>query len=196
MSENLLWLIEFTVLVFWFDVIIKLITGCVKSYRSYKAKKAKIQSDLDKAQAMLKEMKEINDQQPQISKSIRDLIKEGEKIISSENPKSRIFPIGKPEVQKFQWRFDGKFQEVEIVIDPGLDTMIPGSQEEFEAMVKKGDAGTLGQLLSELSKKPEREELNTIDKFIFSKKSVEQMRMAGISPDELVVKMLKAAGRM
>jgi hypothetical protein len=193
MSEMHQFFWDFTAIMFWNLVIMNFVTGCWKAYRENKAKKAETIRALDEANAILKQVK---DEQPLISKSIRDLIKEGEKIISRESPKPRIHPPAKPEVQKFQWRFDGKFQEVEIVIDPGLDTMIPGSQEDFEALIKKGDAGTLGQLLSELSKKPEKEELNTVEKFIFSKKSVEQMRMAGMSPDELVVRMLKAAGRM
>jgi len=32
--------------------------------------------------------------------------------------------------------------EVKIIIDPSLDTIIPGTRSEFEQMLKSGDAGT------------------------------------------------------
>lgn len=99
------------------------------------------------------------------------------------------------EVHTFQWRHEGEMHEVKIIIDPSLDTIIPGTRSEFEQMLKSGDAGTFSQLLSSLSTKQE-EGLQKVDKFIFSRKSVDQMRIAGMSPDELVVRMLKAAGRM
>src|SRR5882724_5083346 len=36
------------------------------------------------------------------------------------------FKTRKPEVQKFQWRHDGKMNEVEIIIDPNINDLIPG----------------------------------------------------------------------
>lgn len=102
----------------------------------------------------------------------------------------------KPEVHTFQWRHQGKTNEVKIVIDPALDSVISGTREEFEQLVKTGNAGSLEDLLNGLSKADEKKKLAEVEQFTFSRKSVEQMKMAGISPDDLVAKMLKAAGRM
>jgi hypothetical protein len=121
------------------------------------------------------------------------LMQDGEKLIKSRQ--KELKSPRPPEVHKFQWRHDGKTNEVEIIIDPSLDTTISGTRDEFEAMLKKGDIESLEGLLAGLSTRKD-EKLINLNKFIFSKKSVEQMRIAGLSPDELVVKMLRAAGRM
>jgi len=105
-------------------------------------------------------------------------------------------PKGEPVVQTFKWRHGGKINEVKIVIDPDLDSSIPGTSDEFEELIKNGDAGKLEDLLNNIAQPSEKKKMAEVDQFTFSPHSVAQMKLVGMSPDELVVKMLKAAGRM
>ena len=102
----------------------------------------------------------------------------------------------KKEVHEFMWRHKGQLQKVNIEIDPALDTAISGSQEDFEKMVEEGNVGRLEDLLNELANPVERQKMKKVDTFTFSRKSVDQMKMVGLTPEELVTKMLRAAGRM
>jgi sulfite reductase alpha subunit-like flavoprotein len=98
----------------------------------------------------------------------------------------------KKEIHSFQWRKDGVLNEVKIIIDPTINHSIPGSKEDFEKLMKESTAENLEELIKKVS--PGADE--TVDNFVFSTFAVEQMKLAGVSPDEIVVKMLKAAGRM
>lgn len=100
------------------------------------------------------------------------------------------------EVQTFHWRHKGKMQEVKIIIDPALDTVIQGSREEFEKLLQSGEAGSLEDLMNHLAKPDSKQKLSEITEFRLSRKSVEQMRLVGKEPEEVVAQMLRAAGRM
>jgi len=168
--------LEVTAITFWALVILAHVIEIRKFIKKYRDRK---------------EPKKEED--TKFSDYISKLTEEGNKLIK-ETVVEKMVPRA-PEVHTFQWRHEGEMHEVKIIIDPSLDTIIPGTRSEFEQMLKSGDAGTFSQLLSSLSTKQE-EGLQRVDKFIFSRKSVDQMRIAGMSPDELVVRMLKAAGRM
>jgi hypothetical protein len=101
-----------------------------------------------------------------------------------------------PETHVLSWRYKGELQQVKIVIDPALDTAIEGSREEFEQLVKEGDAGKLQDLLDGLASNDAKDRISAQDIFVFSRKAVEQMKMADMSPDDIVTKILKASGRM
>lgn len=129
------------------------------------------------------------------SEKLDDLIASLKKHAADiRNSSSKI--SANPEIHTFQWHHDGKMHEVKIVIDPNLDAVIPGTREEFENLVREGEAGSLETLMHSITKPEHKQKLGEVQEFYFSKKSVEQMKLAGMSPDELVVKMLKAAGRM
>lgn len=94
------------------------------------------------------------------------------------------------EVSEFTYRSaDGCFNTVRIIIDPELDD--DPAQEEADAMVD-GDTGMVETLL----RGSKAMEMADVDEFVFSPKAVRDMRAGGLEPDDVVVKMLKASGRM
>lgn len=85
---------------------------------------------------------------------------------------------------------DGKLSTVKIVVDASLDNFGIDS-EQFQRLMAEGDGGPLEELLHANSDK-----IETTEEFVFSAKSVRNMRMIGLDPEQIVTKMLKASGRM
>ncbi|SRR6266446_1465085 len=81
---------------------------------------------------------------------------------------------------------DGILNTVRIIIDHDLDDLATSDKEELKAMLLKTD-GTITDTGSPM---------NNIQEFIFSPQAVRDMRLAGMEPDEIVTRMLKASGRM
>lgn len=128
-----------------------------------------------------------------VEKLIKRLQDEAGKAIKKAEEEHR--DRGPKEVMPFQWRHEGKLQTVNIVIDPALDEPLHLTKERFEEMVKEGNAGRMSDLMEKLSgQKPE--DFEKVQEFVFSRKSVTQMKAAGLTPEDIVAKMLKAAGRM
>src|SRR5258705_1074669 len=135
---------------------------------------------------------------PRQSAKLNDFIakieKEAKEAMAELKVKSSVLPVAETHV--LTWRHKGELHHVKIVIDPALDTAIEGSREEFEQMVRDGDAGKLEDLLNGLAGPDVKDRMADQETFVFSRKSVEQMKMADMSPDDIVTKILKAAGRM
>jgi hypothetical protein len=102
---------------------------------------------------------------------------------------------GKREESTFHWRHQGKMHEVKIVIDPDLDNGIP-NLEEYQKMASTGQAGKLGDFLDGVASEDAKKKMAHQTEFVFSKQSADALRQQGMTPDELVAKMLKASGRM
>lgn len=88
----------------------------------------------------------------------------------------------------------GVFTTVKIVVDHDLPDMIADNKEQLAEMIRKGDAGTMSDLLA--GHRIEDDGMKKVQEFVFSPRSVHEMRKAGMEPDEVVTKMLKASGRM
>lgn len=101
-----------------------------------------------------------------------------------------------PEVQTFKWRHRSQMQEVKIVIDPSLSTSIEMERGDFEMLLKKGEAGKMQDLLDGMVPDGVKQKIADQNEFRFSTETVRQLKVVGMTPDELVVKILKAAGRM
>jgi len=156
-------------------------------YKKYKIKK-EMEKGNPKLNDLIQKLKEAAEGSGMKFQSVE--IKNGKPTKTSSKPKTDL------ETHTLSWRHQGKLQHVKIVVDPSLDTVIDTSQEEFEQMVKSGDAGRLQDVLDGLVDKDAKDKLAVQDTFVFSKKSVEQMRMVDMSPDDIVTKILKASGRM
>lgn len=102
----------------------------------------------------------------------------------------------KKEVSELTFRdASGELCTVQIVVDPDVsDVVAKEDTEELQAMIKRGDAGTLDSLIS--GHIVTEGYMNKVQQFIFSPKAVQQMREAGMEPDDVVRTMLKAAGRI
>jgi len=98
------------------------------------------------------------------------------------------------ETHVLSWRYKGKMQEVKIIIDPSLDDI--SSEVDLDDAMKRGEAGELALLMKGDVSQETKDKMASQEAFVFSRKSVEAMRTAGLSPDEVVTKILKAAGRM
>src|SRR6266404_1778320 len=75
-----------------------------------------------------------------------------------------------------------------IIIDHDLPDLTLPDREKFKEMVLKGEAGRINEV-------PEKA-MEKVKEFIFSPQALRDMRRAGMEPDEVVTKMLKASGRM
>lgn len=87
----------------------------------------------------------------------------------------------------------GILNTVRIVVDPSMHDVLPGSYE-LQDMMDRGEAGTLEGLMA--GHKISEEAASRVQEFVFSPIVVQRMRAAGMEPDEVVTKMLKASGRM
>jgi hypothetical protein len=100
--------------------------------------------------------------------------------------RSHVSPELSQEISEFTYRgSDGNLDTVKIIIDHGLDDVAGAS----------GIQGTIEDITGDQST-VEDSRMHGIKEFVFSANAVRDMRMAGIEPDEVVVKMLKASGRM
>lgn len=91
----------------------------------------------------------------------------------------------------------GELCTVKIVIDHGLDRNLTDEDKaRIRDMIISGDAGagTLDDLLH--NHVVTEEEVGKVKEFVFSSDAVHKMRMAGMEPDEVVTKMLRASGRI
>lgn len=98
------------------------------------------------------------------------------------------------ETHFLRWRHKGQMQEVKIIIDPSLDNI--SSEVDIKDAVLRGEAGQLAALMDGDVSQEIKDKMASQEAFVFSRRSVENMRIAGLSPDEVVTKILKAAGRM
>lgn len=93
----------------------------------------------------------------------------------------------------FQWRHGGEMHEVKIIIDPELDSRTPKDMDELRKMVADGSAGNIEDISGDEKAK---KSLLTQTEFRFSRRTVEHLRQAGKTPDEIVAKILRDTGRM
>lgn len=90
---------------------------------------------------------------------------------------------------------EGVMNTVRIIVDPSIDKgLIPDSQE-LHSMMESGEAGSLSELMDGNHCVSE-DAMGKVQEFVFSPSAVRNMRMAGIEPDDVVTRMLKASGRM
>ncbi len=127
-----------------------------------------------------------------LDKMIADLKQAAEDAIKNNKLDTKI--DREVETHVLSWRHKGEMHQVKIIIDPALDDI--GSEEDFEEMVKRGDAGKLQELLDGNLSENAKENIAEQEAFVFSRRSVEHMKEVGMSPDEAVTRILKAAGRM
>lgn len=134
-----------------------------------------------------KEEKENIEEMSKLQSLLDDIIKSA----NDKNPK-------KPrEVQEFSWRHEGKLNSVKIIIDPNIADATRVSEKEFAELIKGGDAASLIDLVNGMATdEGKKKKMSEVKEFIFSSTSVKQMRQAGMSPEDIVIKMLKSAGRM
>jgi hypothetical protein len=86
---------------------------------------------------------------------------------------------------------DGVLNTVKIIIDHALDDIPEHARQELQEFAS---AGSMEDLIA--GHKIEEEDMNRVQQFVFSPRAVADMRRAGLEPDEVVTKMLKASGRM
>src|SRR5216684_7324407 len=86
---------------------------------------------------------------------------------------------------------EGILNTVRIIIDHDLDD-IASNEEELKSMILRGETGTMTDLIS--GHNITEDHIGKVQEFIFSPQAVRDMRMAGMEPDEIVTKMLKASG--
>ena len=101
------------------------------------------------------------------------------------------------ETSEFSFRDKaGVLTTVKIVIDHDLtkEAMSEVEKSDLKSMLLSGEAGTLDQLLEGHS--VHEQAMSKVQEFVFSPNAVRDMRAAGLEPDEVVTKMLKASGRM
>lgn len=92
---------------------------------------------------------------------------------------------------------DGRLCTVKIVIDHNLDgNLTPDDKSRMRDQIKSGDAGagTLDDLL--YNHVVSEDSVGQVQEFVFSSMAVRHMRQAGLEPDEVVTKMLRASGRI
>ena len=117
-----------------------------------------------------------------------------ERIKSSSNEDDQPYHKGK-EISEFSFRdMNGKLATVKIVIDHDLPDQLVNDPNEMDDMIEHGEAGTMDDLIksNRIISGPMRE----VEEFVFSPRAIRNMRAGGMEPDEVVVKMLKASGRM
>ncbi len=88
---------------------------------------------------------------------------------------------------------EGILNTVKIIIDHDLDHLA-SNEEELKSMILKGETGTMTDLIS--GHNITEDHIGKVQEFIFSPQAVRDMRLAGMEPDEIVTRMLKASGRM
>jgi len=119
-----------------------------------------------------------------------------EQINEQVAKKEQEEPSTGKEISEFIFRDKmGVLTTVKIVIDHDLKNSIPDmNKDKIKSMVLSGEAGTLGQLLEGHS--VQEDAMSKVQEFVFSPDAVRDMRAAGLEPDDVVAKMLKASGRM
>jgi hypothetical protein len=88
----------------------------------------------------------------------------------------------------------GKLFKVNIIIDPDLEGKPVPSPDRLKELADRGEAGTLSDLIS--GKTVASEELYEVSDFVFSPAMVRQLSEAGLEPDDVVIRMLRATGRI
>jgi len=88
----------------------------------------------------------------------------------------------------------GKLFKVNIIIDPSLESRPMPSPDRLKELADRGEAGTLSDLIS--GKTVASEELYEVSDFVFSPAMVRQLNEAGLEPDDVVIRMLRATGRI
>ncbi len=88
---------------------------------------------------------------------------------------------------------EGILNTVRIIIDHDLDD-IASNEEELKAMILKGKTEAMTDLIS--GHNITEDHIGKVQEFIFSPQAVRDMRLAGMEPDEIVTRVLKASGRM
>lgn len=119
---------------------------------------------------------------------LQHLVEEGHRAVQE------ISKPGEREVSELSFRDkEGAMNTVRIIIDHDLKDMT-GTKEEFKEMILKGEAGTMSDILS--GHKVSEDSMSKVQEFVFSPQAVRDMKRAGMEPDEVVIKMLKASGRI
>jgi len=88
----------------------------------------------------------------------------------------------------------GKLFKVNIIIDPSLESRPMPSPDRLKELADKGEAGTLSDLIA--GKTVANKELYEVSDFVFSPAMVRQLNEAGLEPDDVVIRMLRATGRI
>lgn len=86
----------------------------------------------------------------------------------------------------------GIMNTVRIIVDHDLMDQL--TKTDIEKLKVGAEGGTLDDILHGHS--IEETAMNKVQEFVFSPKAVQDMRNAGLEPDEVVTKMLRASGRM
>lgn len=105
-------------------------------------------------------------------------------------------PISK-EISELTFRDkDNQLCTVKIVVDHNLDVKLTDDDKaRMREMIEQGEnAGTLDDLLTNHVVTEDR--AGQVQEFVFSSMAVQRMRQAGLEPDEVVTKMLRASGRI
>lgn len=118
---------------------------------------------------------------------IQDLKAQGEELLASQVRASH------KEVSQLMFRDKtGALCTAEIVIDPDLPELPNMDKEALFKMVQSGEVGTINDMMEGKHKGS----MDDVERFIFSSKTVQQMREHGLEIDEFVRNMLKASGRI
>jgi hypothetical protein len=86
----------------------------------------------------------------------------------------------------------GKLFSVKIIIDHNLNPQTTPSQ--FQDMVSSGEAGKISEILEDNS--DVNPAIGEVKEFVFSAQAIDGMRSAGLEPDAIVIKMLRASGKI
>src|SRR6266446_7629128 len=86
---------------------------------------------------------------------------------------------------------EGILNTVRIIIDHDLDDLAASDKEELKDMLLKGRTRTISDTISDHN--IAQEHMSKVQEFIFSPQAVRDMRLAGMEPDEVVTRMLKAS---
>lgn len=89
----------------------------------------------------------------------------------------------------------GALCTVKIIVDHSIE-LSDSDKENMKRMVERGDAdaGSLNAIIAGANY--EETDMHKVQNFVFSGHAAEQMRARGIELDEVVIKMLKASGRI
>lgn len=139
-----------------------------------------------KFRAFLERLKEIGDEEEAAAKTKKEISAKSTREISELIFRDK----------------DGVAQTVRIVIDHDIDDMMTDEDKKnVKALLTGGKStdpdirtGSMDDLLAGC--KVEEAAMAKVQEFVFSPKAVRDMRLAGIEPEEVVTKMLKASGRM
>jgi hypothetical protein len=105
--------------------------------------------------------------------------------IRKQNEQRRL---SEREVSEFTYRDkNNEWTTVNIVVDHGLDDLPPEDLADLNKFAIMGKQQPSPEFPHEMKK---------VSEFVFTPSAIQEMRSIGLEPEEVVVKMLKAAGRI